>query len=447
MKQNLAKVLGMEEHAQQVPAVLSEEQKLQQSQTDMEQYLEGHQQATEVALEAIGNAQEFAYVIGKNNSQDKATYELLKVAVEQLKEKTGVYAQSTALESIDRHNYKTEALQDVKEFIKKVWEAIKKAFFSMVDKVKAFFKTRFTFGKKVEVKVRTAQDDIEEFEKELKKQGEAFVRDFEAAAEKAMDKAKETLAKKSEELKKSRTVPEFEDTYSEKIKRFIGIPMKNKGKKTYTAIADLSTSIQILHSELKSTYADYTLEPPYMDKSGRATPPSQWRDLKDEVRWKNKFNTGVYSCTLSIKDKKVLLELNDDGQDEFYLGYTSTSHSKEYILPISKELIELANESDKAIMGYLDKISKDVNKYDSVTESKKGADDYEFAKEQLDEYKRYFSSYQQYIQSCVAAIGNLSKFTLQVADAVVEYVNETIEISKTITSKMIKVNGQVEMVD
>lgn len=151
MKHNLAKVLGLEQLTdERVTFNPSQEQIEQMQSEEFHQYLEDHQQATEVALEAIGSAHAFGAIIQKNNSTDKTTYELLKVAVEQLKEKTGVVTQKVALENADALNYKQESLQDIKNFIIKVMQAIKKAFFAMVDKIKAFFKGLFGKAQKVE---------------------------------------------------------------------------------------------------------------------------------------------------------------------------------------------------------------------------------------------------------------------------------------------------------
>lgn len=169
MKTNLAKVLGLEQHTdERVTFNPSEDDIQQQEVKEFHQYLEDHQQATEVALEAIGSAHAYGEIIQKNNSTDKTTYELLKVAVEQLKEKTGVVTQGTALESLDPVNYKTEGLQDIKKVVVTIWTAIKKAFFTMVDKVKEFIKSLFGKSAKVKESLDEAQEQSKEFSKEAK---------------------------------------------------------------------------------------------------------------------------------------------------------------------------------------------------------------------------------------------------------------------------------------
>lgn len=165
MKQNLAKVLGMEEYNEEpnIRVEPTEDEVIQIQQDKFEQEMGDHQEATTEALEAIGNAQALASVISRNNSTDKTTYELLKVAVEQLKEKTGVKTTSVSLEGLDKYSYKTESLQDIKNFIVKVWEAIKKAFFAMVDKVKNFVKSLFDRTKKTEEQLKEAINENKDF--------------------------------------------------------------------------------------------------------------------------------------------------------------------------------------------------------------------------------------------------------------------------------------------
>ena len=170
MKNNLAKVLGLEEYNEEpnIRVEPTEDEIIQIEQDNFVQDMADHSEATTEALEAIGNAQELASVIARNDSQDKTAYELLKVAVEQLKEKTGVYTQSVSLESLDKGSYKTEALEDVKKFISKVWEAIKKAFFAMWEKVKNFVKSLFGNNKKAKESLDAAKAQNDELIKKAK---------------------------------------------------------------------------------------------------------------------------------------------------------------------------------------------------------------------------------------------------------------------------------------
>lgn len=170
MKHNLAKVLGIEQLAEDRAAFIPTEEQVQQTRAvTFHRYLEDHGQATEAALEAINSANAFSSVIQKNNSTDKVAYELLKIAVEQLKEKTGVVTQGTALESLDPVNYKTEGLQDIKKAVVAIWEAIKKAFFAMVDKIKAFFKGLFDKDKALKKDEEETLKQAENFQKAERK--------------------------------------------------------------------------------------------------------------------------------------------------------------------------------------------------------------------------------------------------------------------------------------
>lgn len=170
MKRNLAKVLGLEEYNEEpnLRVEPTEDEVIQIQQDNFQKEMSDHEEATTEALEAIGNAQAFARVIARNNSQDKTAYELLKVAVEQLKEKTGVKTQSVSLESLDKTNYKAEALEDVKRVAAAIWAAIKKAFFAMLDKVKAFIENLFSKNEKIKDNIDEAVTKNQEFVKEAK---------------------------------------------------------------------------------------------------------------------------------------------------------------------------------------------------------------------------------------------------------------------------------------
>ena len=459
MKQNLAKVLGMEEHNQRTQSLPSEEQLLQQSQTDMEQYLEGHQQATEVALEAIGNAQALAGVIACNDSTDKTTYELLKVAVEQLKEKTGVVTQSTALESIDRHNYKTEALQDVKEFIKKVWEAIKKAFFAMVDRVKAFFKGLLDRSKVIEKKAEEVKEDIKEFESELNKapkkpedaknyNSSYFDVNVKRPAEPGSASAKKTPEVKPKDPVNDVIVEEIQGDYSEKIKKLIGVTGDEKDNKhgfvsllqAYTN--SFSSYFSDIRSETSVRVVDY---PSIVDgKVEHGTQDNKsifdTGNLLDKEPKMRDFRLGAYSYGLGIKDKKLIYIIDYDSDKELFINFTPIRSINNNVLPIPGELLKLVKEQNDAIAASL---AKRAEKFEKSIES------YELQnidQETLAIYRREFTAYLAYLQSAVTAISTLSKYTLTVADAISEYAKETLELAKKNVGKVIRVHGYVNPV-
>ena len=166
MKKNLAKVLGMEEFDQASAPAPSEDQVVQQQIEELSQHIQQTNEATDVALESIGNALQLQSIIEQNNSTDKTTYDVLRVAVEQLKERTGVYTSSVSLEDISPLNYRTEGIEDIKKFAVKVWETIKKALAAMWEKIKGFFNTLFDKEKIVKKEAEEAVKEAEEFEKE-----------------------------------------------------------------------------------------------------------------------------------------------------------------------------------------------------------------------------------------------------------------------------------------
>ena len=171
-KSNLAKVLGMEDMQQSQSNVIrqpSYEQEADQKIQDIGEVFEQTQYATDVALESIVSANRLMSVVANNNSTDKTAYAVLKTAVEQLKERTGVYTTSTALEDLSPLNYKSEGIEDIKKFVAKVWDAIKKALSFVKEKVKEFFAWIFKTKTDVVKQAEEAEKQAEELEKELRK--------------------------------------------------------------------------------------------------------------------------------------------------------------------------------------------------------------------------------------------------------------------------------------
>lgn len=171
MRTNLAKMLGIEEmHTPPPsPAPLSDTVIVQQQIHDVSQAIEDTAAATDVALESIGCAMRIQSIIRNNDSSDPTCYLVAKAALENLKERTGVYTSAVALEDISPLSYKMEAMSDIKKFATKVWEAIKKAFTAMRDKIKAFFGWIFNKQKAAEKQAEKVQEEVEEFVKEFKK--------------------------------------------------------------------------------------------------------------------------------------------------------------------------------------------------------------------------------------------------------------------------------------
>lgn len=284
MKNNLAKVLGLEEYNQEpnIRVEPTEDEVIQIQQDNFEQEMSDHQEATTEALEAIGNAQALASVIARNDSQDKTAYELLKVAVEQLKEKTGVKTQSVSLESLDKGSYKTEALEDVKKFISKIWEAIKKAFFAMVDKVKAFVKMLFSSNKKTEDKLDEASKANEEFVKEAKNvpdspnSNKEYKGDYFKAEKTAPATQAPKAAKQYHQFKPSRAVADMIGT--REASAFTASNVSSRIKSLYSKLEDLVDSIislklEVIAQEYERQNKDYS--------QGGIAPPSYVSYLKD----------------------------------------------------------------------------------------------------------------------------------------------------------------------
>lgn len=186
MKKNLAKVLGLEQLQEEIVPVQIQEDPLTRFNADVSEHLH----AADVALESIGNAVALASVISKSHSEDPVAYAVLRTALEQFKERTGVKTQTVALEDLSPLSYKTEALEDIKKFVTKVWEAIKLAFFSMVQKIKDFFKKIFEKGEVVNKYTENAEYALSKFTKAMEDspktsgQAQSYIDDYVAVQNK-----------------------------------------------------------------------------------------------------------------------------------------------------------------------------------------------------------------------------------------------------------------------
>lgn len=393
MKHNLAKVLGLEEYNQEpnIRVEPTEDEVIQIQQDKFEQEMSDHQETTTEALEAIGNAQALASVIARNDSQDKTAYELLKVAVEQLKEKTGVKTQSVSLESIDKTSYKTEALEDVKKFISKVWEAIKKAFFAMVHKVKDFFKGVFSKSKKLEKEAEEVVDMTDEFIKKYNKK---------AGGNKG----------------------DAPNVFSDEVYEYLGRekPMFSRGHSVTLSSWDESgvlSSIGLAISNVTIHYAD-------IDRDGNLKTTNV---LEDKVLRAGKFELGVYSYEVSIKDGKAHLKFfkSKDAQDVKNLENIDANKIRSDLLKQIKSYIKEIEDIDNQIEKDLDGIKTLIWVNERVYKEY-SPEELDRNKEKIKEVRESMNRALQNGQASAVAYAALSSFMYKKAKAAITYAKESI---------------------
>lgn len=391
MKKNLAKVLGMEEY----PIIEGNQTHIQELNTlNVEQDMDNFNYAASEALEAISNAYELGTVIAMNNSQDTTTYNVLKVAVEQLKKRTGVVSRSVCFEDMNKLNYRAEALQDVKAFIVKTWEAIKKALAVVWEKIKAFFASIFNRSKE-------QKKEVEELKKEIK------------------DLPKSVVG----------VVDEKFTIYSDSVYKYIGIPANGS--------SDPSNVIRLMDAHL-DTVAELILNADdqsrtawrdigSIDQSGKITIPEV--DLSDKSIDKGKFKLGVYKYELKISDGLLLTEILQDD---------SVSKFKPFTIP-SQNLLKMLLESMTAdidnilkygnIVEYFYKETKlDVEKREAILTSK--SSDYMVEnKDSINKLRNNFNAALKFNKSAMSSGAKLNLFKQKTIDAGIQYVKQSIAYS------------------
>lgn len=136
------------------------------------QSIEMFENASDEAANVYRQGNELKQIIleapeGEINS---TTMNVLHQAIEGLVERSGVFYSTLSMESAcTRTELKTVSVEGLGNFIREVWEKIKKAFFALVDKIKEFFTGNERKAEKIKENIDKAVDDLKEVEKEAVK--------------------------------------------------------------------------------------------------------------------------------------------------------------------------------------------------------------------------------------------------------------------------------------
>lgn len=104
---------------------------------------------------------------------NNTTMNILHQAIEGLVERSGVFYSTLSMESAcTRTELKTVSVEGLGNFIREVWEKIKKAFFALVDKIKEFFIGNERKAEKIKENIDKAVDDLKEVQEEALKKDE-----------------------------------------------------------------------------------------------------------------------------------------------------------------------------------------------------------------------------------------------------------------------------------
>lgn len=477
MKNNLAKVLGLEEYNQEpnIRVEPTEDEVIQIQQDKFVQDMADHSEATTEALEAIGNAQALASVIARNDSQDKTAYELLKVAVEQLKEKTGVKTESVSLENIDKTSYKTEALQDVKNFIVKVWEAIKKAFFSMWDKIKAFFKGLFNRNKSIEKEADEIAKDAAELEKEMNKapkteeQAKNYSSDYFGIKKNYFEETKgggalalgytpgTTNKTNVGGFKTSDKDVDYSDNeydrlpgakgdgeasqrnfFSSEVISLLGVPKKANSSDIETSLFDFRRKIREVYVEIINQINKFDPEDIRVTGSLEVKKP----EAKDEVLLSGKFPIGKYGYELKIKDSKldITFKIASDKQ-QYELPYTAPWTIREKHVAFISDLTRIAAAQEGTINKLMERKKKFIEHAERMIE--KYPEDYEDKQGEIKAMRDAFKESMVFVQSCISAQVKLSAFVQKTCSAILLYMRQSINNIRRRLGHLIEKDGYI----
>lgn len=478
MKNNLAKVLGLEEYNQEpnIRVEPTEDEVIEIQQDKFEQEMSDHREATTEALEAIGNAQALASVIARNNSQDKTAYELLKVAVEQLKEKTGVKTQSVSLESLDKGSYKTEALQDIKNFIAKVIKAIKDAFFAMWEKVKAFFKGLFDRNKSIEKEADQIAKDAAELEKEINKapktedQAKNYSSDYFGVKKNYFEETKgaggalalghtpgTTNKTTISSFKTSDKDVDYSDNkydrlpgakgdgeasqrnfFSSEVISLLGVPKKADSKYIESSLTDFRREVREVYVEIINQINKFDPDDIRVTGSLEVKVPQ----VKDGSLLTGKFAVGKYGYELKIKDSKLDIDIKLASDKQSYeLPYTAPWTIRENHVAFIHTLTRISGANESIINKLMERKKAFIEHAEKMIV--KYPEDYEDRQGEIKKMRDAFKESMAFVQSCMVAQAKLSAFVQKTCKAILLYMRQSINNIRRRMGHLIQKDGYI----
>lgn len=453
MKKNLARMLGMEEMQQ---ASIPSETRVNEV-DNLEQFLGNHTQANSEALECISNAIQLQSIIQQNNSTDKTTYDVLKVAVEQLKQRTGVFTQGLALENLNSLSYKQESLEDMKAFITKVWEAIKKAFAAMWEKIKSFFSKLFDKDKSIAKEEKETEELYNSFQKAESKM--ASLGYTEGTTNKTFVKSGdfntgEKQPEYSGNFDKNETPFKGGDTYAkaytEKVKRYLGWDSsvaKHSGysRKLTDHISQLSKILDSLDYRGKaleeSFKKDYTtaatvFESVYNSKDLLGVDISI---TKDSLVFDISFNYHEHASVKVYPFQTLNIVANAQKPTHSYIEPTGK------LLTKSSSVLEEYSRSLKNVKEVLDIISKrqlSIPNEDNISDQEKSE-----LFEEMKSVQKEYTVYTEYIKSLILCASKFHAYLQEFHLAILLYVRETINLSVSGYVKEVNKHGATLKID
>ena len=462
MKKNLAKMLGMEEMQQPTVAEPSYEQQADTKIQEIGQVFDQTQYATDVALESIASATQLMNVVADNNSTDKVAYSVLKTAVEQLKERTGVYTSSVALEDLSPLNYKSEGIEDIKKFVAKVWEAIKKALSFVKEKVKEFFAWMFKAKTDVVKQAEEAQKKADELEKELhkapKNENEAknYKSDYfvKPAALGYTDGTDNKTFVKGSGFDTNDKQPEYSGNFvqrnvysdakphefSKQVTDVLGYRESKKEsidnvsfKKNFT---ELNRNIRDL-AYIISNSSNFK----YMSPTGDEINDSDLT-LPNSVNKKIYTEIGNTSFTFKANDARTAYEfiIEQDGGKDLVLWDVGFDALHECLLGNNGCIDFLKNLSDTIVPDLeenLNVIQKEIEHAEKRIE--KLTDETKISN--IKKYQQYCNFEIGVTKSTIACIGKLTKYVIILSKALIQAINDRVNYYKHMGAKMLKERG------
>ncbi len=130
------------------------------------------EQACEDAVRVYCEGSELNTIVSQSPEQDlnNTTMQVINQAIESMKARSGLPYNTLSMESAKtKQELKTVSMEGIKDFIRRVWEAIKKAFIVLVKKIKDFFIGNEAVADKIKENLDKANDDFEGIQKDVLK--------------------------------------------------------------------------------------------------------------------------------------------------------------------------------------------------------------------------------------------------------------------------------------
>lgn len=462
-------MLGIEEMQQSTVAEPSYNQQADTKIQEIGQVFDHTQYATDVALESIASATQLMNVVANNNSTDKVAYSVLKTAVEQLKERTGVYTSSVALEDLSPLNYKSEGIEDIKRFVAKVWEAIKKALSFVKEKVKEFFAWIFKAKTDVVKQAEEAEKQADELEKEIRKapknaeEAKKYKSDY-FVKPSALGYTEGTTNKTFDKDQKFNTndkQPEYSGNFDKNTKEYDDAEPVEFSKQVVDVLGYSAQVTKVTNKVFEKDFdrlinnLNTLVVDTMLTKLGKYQPPSGDEVTEEDLVLDDKFSKKFFSeightdFIIKTNDSRTgyEFEIEQDGAVDKHLSLSYMSHSVLMrCLQDSGGCLDLLKNISGSIIPKIEEEIESYVKDMAYAEKRIGNLTDETKINQVKKYQQYCNFQIGVIKSIVTCFGKIAKYLVYLSKALIRAINDKINNIKWQFSDQLKEKGFVTQI-